>query len=1717
MLSIVNSLVPLPSDDSTTSYASSDNHFRVPKSIQFLYHNDSEQRSDDFPMSSSFDVMKRSSNNNSDYVEFDTSETSSEDENTNQQASVDSLTTEKSPYESIFSYRTSSDGESLEYFVKKRDRPYRECEWISESEYLQYPNAAQTLKRYHKKNPFPPSPPYYDPAFDEPERIIASEDIDVNDENDDDDRNIVKDENPKRYLVKWCSLGYDNCTWETDIDETLVEQFNKRNIPNEHLNEEFHYPDPDTYAKIPPIEYKGGRKLFNYQEEGLNWLIFCWYNRRNCILADEMGLGKTIQAVAFLDYLYNYQHLPGPYLIIAPLSTLPHWQRSFQDWTDLNAVVYSGSKKSREIIRQYEFNFPDGNGPKFDVLIVQYENIMNDNSTFAAFNYNVLIVDEAHRLKNAHSKLLQALSNIHSEFRILLTGTPLQNTVEELQSLLEFLHPGKFTDITNSSTTAEGVKNLRHILKPHLLRRLKRDVDQTIARKEETIIECALTKTQKQFYRAILEMNAGFLSKSANLQNISMELRKCCLHPYLIKGAEDKIIQERSVDHPLTNEELLDCLIRSSGKFILLNKLLPKLKADGHRVLIFSQMTQLLDIMNDYLNGIGYKFLRIDGSVPGRDRQRMIDQFNAEGSDYFIFLLCTRAGGLGINLNSADTVIIFDSDWNPQNDLQAQARCHRIGQHKVVKVYRLLMKGTYEEHMFEAASKKLGLGQAVLDRQKTQEIDKLLRKGAYHMLNDIEEENFGEEDIDQILINRSKVVVYNEAEGSSFSKASFDSNKDEENGDVDIEDPNFWSKILPQSSLNQNDPGFDDGSENQDFDGHMRTRRRTQQQMADDDLVDDDVSKEWRRTERERLQHLLFWFGWDRWDDAQRLCGLKRPVLQIKLAARAFLRWLLYNYNDLTQFSTARMLLDKATSEEFDPNFVNADDAEAIDSDFMKQFSMIDPEFVQVMQRNGQKWIKRIELLYYITMAVEKAGRNFPDIIVPKCQGNVPSDWWELNDDRCLIYGTWKCGFARYDEFMQDDEIPFTCKNMEGVDLPPKTNLTPRLKKLANGIKKYYSSDGNHADDIPTEITRPKPSLWRKRDKSTVFQKMLHGGVPLTPEGDFDWARFREECGFTDKTDEQMEKYVEEMMNTGDSSKSDSTDLAARIADKSDDNDKDEKEGNEKEATSVNHKKSKKSSNSSSSANNDEDDKEEKESGKTQITADRIKQRFQSLTRLRRMFLKHSEEELSEYFNYLPRWRNVPRGWTNQMEFQFFKEISIRGWGVCAEILKLPTFDGVFDGDPPTFVTLDTRVMRRLDYVLKYVEKNTLESLREIEATKPKRKVVEAKPDLTPAPDVQYNEDGTPVMPINLTSTAYISCLGHIVTDRSGFHSERYIYPAGFKSSRMYASTLDPSKKVRYTCEILDVGEPVPLFRVTMDENPEIKYEGNSPTSPWNLILKRILELRAENSNNPKALSISGPEYYGLAAPVTTYLIQQMPESKKCVNYIEKPFAPPVPKSALSKPQNQPRKPRQSQQQQNQQNQGQQQQQQQQGQGQQDQQQQQQNQGLNQPQSQQQQQHIQQHLQLAASASSIALGSGGHVVDDDVKNSQQLTAQLFLQKQASGIAQSQSQQQQLQQQLQQLHQQQQQQQILKQFQPMLQQCMSMPNYVHYQQLNPQQIYLMQLQKNQIQNQNQAQIFSQQQQQQAQAQIQQQQQQTQMQQQQQQQQAQIQQQQQQTPQ
>ena len=314
-------------------------------------------------------------------------------------------------------------------------------------------------------------------------------------------------------------------------------------------------------------------------------------------------------------------------------------------------------------------------------------------------------------------------------------------------------------------------------LAPHLLRRVKEDVAKDIPPKEETIIDVELTTMQKQYYRAIYEHNHSFLMQSLKggtmpkLMNIQMELRKCCNHPFLINGIEQtemenlekNILDTMNTQHikkfdkkKFEEQRMNDILIPTSGKMVLIDKLLPKLRKEGHKVLIFSQMVKMLDILDEYCEYRGYPCERLDGRIGGNDRQKAIDRFNRT-ADSFVFLLSTRAGGVGINLTAADTVIIFDSDWNPQNDVQAMARCHRIGQKKHVTIYRLITRKSFEAEMFERASKKLGLEQAVLgtrqfndqdleESQKTnakmdaKEMEQLLREGAYAVMMDNDDE-----------------------------------------------------------------------------------------------------------------------------------------------------------------------------------------------------------------------------------------------------------------------------------------------------------------------------------------------------------------------------------------------------------------------------------------------------------------------------------------------------------------------------------------------------------------------------------------------------------------------------------------------------------------------------------------------------------------------------------------------------------------------------------------------------------------------------------------------------------------------------------------------------------------------------------------------------------------------------------------------------------------
>jgi chromodomain-helicase-DNA-binding protein 4 len=384
--------------------------------------------------------------------------------------------------------------------------------------------------------------------------------------------------------------------------------------------------------------------------------------------------------------------------------------------------------------------------------LTSYELISIDAACLGSVHWEMLVVDEAHRLKNAQSKFFRILAGYSINFKLLLTGTPLQNNLEELFYLLNFLTPSKFNDLQSFQANftdiakEEQVNKLHHLLGPHMLRRMKADVLKNIPAKSEFIVRTNLAAMQKKFYRNILAHNFEALRAKSGAQtsllNVMMELKKVANHPYLLPAASEEA--------PIASNGLFEikAMTQACGKLVLMSKMLRKLKDQGHRVLLFSQMTKMLDLLEDFLDGEGYKYERIDGSITGALRQEAIDRFNAEGAEQFCFLLSTRAGGLGINLYTADTVIIYDSDWNPHNDIQAFSRAHRIGQKNKVMIYRFVTRNTVEERVTQVAKKKMMLTHLVvqpgLNGNKSnlskKEIDDILRFGTEELFNQGDDE-----------------------------------------------------------------------------------------------------------------------------------------------------------------------------------------------------------------------------------------------------------------------------------------------------------------------------------------------------------------------------------------------------------------------------------------------------------------------------------------------------------------------------------------------------------------------------------------------------------------------------------------------------------------------------------------------------------------------------------------------------------------------------------------------------------------------------------------------------------------------------------------------------------------------------------------------------------------------------------------------------------------
>ena len=970
--------------------------------------------------------------------------------------------------------------------------------------------------------------------------------------------------------------------------------------------------DLDEGAVPETRDWYGGEAnvLRGYQREGVRWMAHNLVAaERGCVLADEMGLGKTAQSLALVDYILRASGSSGaggtdaaavpsiaprgPALVVVPLSTLVNWEREAARWApDAHVVSYVGNPAARALLRKYELTHGAEHAAeeeraagkdasdsedavsvaaeavyKADVVLTTYEMAQADRSTLAKVPWSCLIVDEAHRLKNSGGRAARDLRSLDFARRVvLLTGTPLQNDTAELWSLLNFVDGRRFArkeefEAKFGAVKAAGqVEALHKVLAPYLLRRLKQDVEHKLPPRVETLIECELMPLQKKCYRALFERNFQFLAGGcgddralANFNNVMMEVRKCCQHPFLIDGVEEAFVAQQAIQKGragASSSASVAQLVACAGKLQLLDKLLPRLKAGGHRVLVFSQMTRVLDVLEDYSRSRGHSYERLDGGVTGRARQAAIDRFCGGGAEdgspargdgeeregAFLFLLSTRAGGQGINLVAADTVIVFDSDWNPQNDAQALARAHRIGQTKPVQVYRLVMRATYERDMLDRAAMKLGLEQAIFGGVQTgersggsgaggdraaarAEIERLLRHGAYGAMSEDQAEAekkakaWGAEGIDDILARCERRVVEAsdnsaDAEGdacankSMFATATFAGAGDAGGEDeIALDDPDFWEKLMPEAAAAEKVRAELEAKEEAE---RLAAERASDAAGTRRRAVAEDRPFQWTWAERKSVVDKLTTFGFGRWRSIRAASRLDDDKTAAHVAAFCR-RYALHAASSLA--ADACPFLFTAICAE--PSLAEA--ALPLAEGGRKTLDAVfgEPLFQKFALQRAAEDVARLELLQPLVDAVAAVGGETkalaanraswlverPEFLNVQQHCDAPAPWWTPRDDVALLVGTLRHGYGKYDAVRADPELGLEASLANAVAAAARS---PRSTPGRAAKRKRSSTDSaasNHSEDAAKENDAPASG---NKKRTRVSSKSATGEEPAS-------------------------------------------------------------------------------------------------------------------------------------------------------------------------------------------------------------------------------------------------------------------------------------------------------------------------------------------------------------------------------------------------------------------------------------------------------------------------------------------------------------------------------------------------------------------------------------------------------------------------------------------
>ncbi|OHT08611.1 hypothetical protein TRFO_22797 [Tritrichomonas foetus] len=1368
--------------------------------------------------------------------------------------------TQECPYEIILGIRTNNNSPT-EYYVKLKKEPYYKSIWVSAQKLQKYQHSTVMLNRVNRSgtSSVPSEPPYYDPNYDIIDKIITRE--------------------KNHYFVKWMNLEYEDCTWESKVDSSIINLYKKKQkeiFPTQN-SDVLSEPSADFE---PQTKYRVGDYDLNYHQLAcLNVLIANYLDQKNSEVVDQLNMELHYSVAAFIQYSVETCTEPGPYLIITQPANVRKWYHSVRQIVRTTALEYAGSNESRQII--FENDFWDEGVLKFHIMVTSTDVLQQDINKIADIRWRALIFSDNQRIQS--SKYLKLIQKIVYGHQISICNTTAVHFIPDLQRITDFFLSSK-KNMKNEEDIASA-EQLRALLTANTQKRAKQSIFEIQNDINPLYIDCPLNSLQKSVVRKVIIKNLEELRKKKCMIPCQL-IYRIINHPFLIFKEESAL---NSPD-----------FIQSSTKLQVISQLIDDSQLKNQKIIFVSHFSLMLDLIEDVVN---YKKMQFS---------RVVNHSNDfENANATVFLYNPDFCNISPNaIEITETAVIVDGYPKSFMELLKENRSS-----KVETIYFLQCSECSETDLCTLCRSKV---YSMIEDKETKS-ENICKYASLHAFSDAPipdvtklissctSEPFGENESSQIAaelcesdfwellvdsIDENELNLYRnqEEQGNNITFNNYNQNDNDNNHDIDNNENNnkendtdnnnikstanansdtidnnvTESEVISKEDSVLNSTDHQEKAENEHIinENEVNVDESQDMQVKEDTEIEtnkesvNEVAKrhDWTVRERDQLIRNLFRFGWDRWKEVIEISGLNISESEIILASRAILREIIRASGSNTGHQLTRdFIRGNSTNEEEDIE----EDKRFIESSCFKE-----PRFKQRIHKQGPSLLKRIESLHFIYYAQtvpqsSSSKRGF--------RGSVyPAEWWSDEHDAILIRGTIDYGFGCYEHYAEDPNYSrfTTVLGYDDEETIEQKSLNDRVLSLGEGLKRakmkqddllensstsnsYSTNQNSNSSNTNTSTTTYErnfmiESKFSKEEFNTLTKYLLKKGIDVNSEtGEKDYASLAVNCELSYKPTEDIKDYIDDLL------------LRCEMP--------------------------------------------PEESGLVPKIASNILARINGMNQLRTLFREIDEEVTRKFFESAPKWRGTPDTWTYEHDLKFFEEILKRGFGTMADILNDPFFANIFpNNQPPQFLTRNASVTKRIASLYEFKKKKKQQQHQQqaqqksgktkksshSSSHKDSSNANNSKDQFVPTITYEMLDKGDFEYPIQITATTELWSVGEVVYDRPGFHNQRYVYPAGYKASRFYTSANHPNTKVKWFCEILDTGEDLPCFRIWMEEQPNIIYSGQTPTAPWTQALKQIAK-----KSNQKPVSISGPEAFLLGTPIVVFLIQKLPNIDKLDSY----------------------------------------------------------------------------------------------------------------------------------------------------------------------------------------------------------------------------------------